>query len=338
MEDFANSIKKSGRKLVVYGYGVIGSMVAPHVLGLLQLENYLLFFCDRDETKHGELVRVGQREVAVVSSKAMAEVKEPFDILITGSHYDEILNDLSKKNYLENAKVYILPQMLAQRSKNLCKQRLTASESSFIPKKIHYCWFGSKEIPDELKKYMDSWKRYCPDYEIVRWSEENVDLDKYPYTSQAYKHRKWGYIPDVVRLEVLYNYGGIYLDTDVELLKPLDYLLGMKGFCATEKWGIVNVGGGCGVVPKHPMIGEMLDYRKDVLFEREDGTLNLESSGSYETKPLLEHGFVPDNTIQVINNLTILTSDFFHPFDYMTRETNITENTYAIHHFYGSWR
>ena len=336
--EFANNIKNNKKKLIVYGYGVIGSMVAPYFISENQLEDSLLFFCDKDDYKHGEKVYVGDREVSVVSPKAMADVEDEFVLLITGSHYASILDELSSIDYLEHMDVYILPQMLAEKSRTLGKQDLLVGVDSLIPKKIHDCWFGSEKIPDKLKRYMESWEKFCPDYEIIRWSEDNVDLDKYLYTAQAYRHGKWGYIPDIVRLDVLYKYGGVYLDTDVELLKPIDALLGLEGFCATEKWGIANIGGGCGVIPHHPMIKEILDYRKNVVFERGDGTLNLSSSGSYETKPLIDFGFIPNNTLQNINNLTVLTSDFFHPFDYMTKELNITENTYAIHHFYGSWR
>lgn len=336
--EFSNDIRNSNKKLVVYGFGVIGSMVAPYFISELGLEDSLLFFCDKDEHKQGEMICIGEKKVKVTSPNEIKDINEPFSILITGSQYTELLEELSQIGYLETTDVFILPQMLARKCCSFDKQEIQISKDYRIPRKIHYCWFGNKDIPDELKRYMESWYEFCPDYEIIRWSEANVDFDKYPYTAQAYKHCRWGFIPDVVRLDVLYNYGGIYLDTDVELIKPLDNLLELKGFCATEKWGIVNIGGGCGVIKHHPMIGEMLDYRKGVMFEREDGTLNLGSSGSYETKPLLDHGFIPNNTLQVINGLTVLTSDFFHPFDYMTRETCITDNTYAIHHFYGSWR
>ncbi len=184
---------------------------------------------------------------------------------------------------------------------------------------------------------MESWRRFCPEYEIKEWNEDNYDVTRYLYSSQAYRHRKWAFVSDIARLDILYEYGGIYMDTDVELIKNLDDLLFQPAFCGVEKWRLLNTGGGCGDVPHHPAIKKMLDYRKGFPFEYPDGSLIMESSGSYESCPLIEDGFVPDNTIQVVDGMTIYSSDFFHPYDYMSGETSITENTYGIHHFQESW-
>ena len=103
-----------------------------------------------------------------------------------------------------------------------------------IPKIIHYCWFGGNELPEESKRYIESWKRYCPDYQIIKWSEENFDVNSVPYTKEAYEEKKWAFITDYVRLKVLYESGGIYMDTDVEVIKPLDDLLTEPGFSGFE--------------------------------------------------------------------------------------------------------
>ena len=103
-----------------------------------------------------------------------------------------------------------------------------------IPKKIHYCWFGGNPLSEETKKYIETWKKYCPDYEIIEWNEKNFDVTKIPYVREAYESKKWAFITDYVRLYVMYTYGGIYMDTDVEVLKPLDSLLDLKGFSGFE--------------------------------------------------------------------------------------------------------
>ena len=141
----------------------------------------------------------------------------------------------------------------------------------------------------------------------------------------------------MARLEILYEHGGIYLDTDVELIRPLDGLLYCRGYVGVEKWGVINIGGGCGVMPHHPMIGRLLEERLKIPFVRSDGSLNLESSRAYETLPFIERGYVPDNSVQIIEDMTVYSWDFFHPYDYMTRETVITKNTYSIHRFSESW-
>ena len=116
-----------------------------------------------------------------------------------------------------------------------------------IPKKIHYMWLGGKEIPRNLQLCIDSWKKYCPDYEIVQWNESNYDIGKNKYMKMAYENKKYGFVPDYARLDILYNYGGIYMDTDVEVVRSLDDLLYQSAFCGVEKWQTINFGGcsGC---------------------------------------------------------------------------------------------
>ena len=109
-----------------------------------------------------------------------------------------------------------------------------------IPKIIHYCWFGGNELPENMRRCMESWKKYCPDYEIRRWDESNYDFNRISYSSEAYQVQKWGFVTDAIRLDVVYRYGGIYLDTDVELLKPLDDLLEHSAFFGFEGGRQVN--------------------------------------------------------------------------------------------------
>lgn len=138
-------------------------------------------------------------------------------------------------------------------------------------------------------------------------------------------------------MDILYNHGGLYIDTDVELIKNLDDLLVFDAFAGVEKWGNINVGGCSGAIPYHPMIKKMLDFRVNERFVMEDGSMNLTTCGYYETMPLIHNGFKPNNKVQTINGMTVFSSDYFHPYDYMSGETVITENTYSIHHFNGGW-
>lgn len=334
-EEFTEYIENYNRKIVVFGAGVICKSVLPHFIMQSGMGDVIGCVVDGDVKKQGDDISLGDREFVVCPPEAIKKAKNAV-VLITASRYKGIVDCLEGMGV--DAEVFLFPLMLERRSRNLPEGRIESeSKTPAIPKKIHYCWFGEKEIPDELKRYMESWGKYCPDYEIIGWGEDNYDLNRFKYTRQAYDAGKLGFVPDLVRLDVLEQYGGIYLDTDVELIRSLDGLLGLQGFISTEKWGLVNAGGGCGAVPHHPMIKEMLEYRKNVEFVRDDGSLNLESSGTYETLPLIKHGFRPDNSLQEIEKLTVLTSDYFHPYDYMTHETRSTNNTIGIHHFFGSW-
>ena len=201
-----------------------------------------------------------------------------------------------------------------------------------IPQQIHYFWLSRREKPDEVKRCIDSWHRFCPDYEITEWNEDNFDCFSNAYMREAYEAGTYGFVTDLARLEILYQYGGVYMDTDVELLRAPDSLLHQSGFVGVEKSG-----GFCGAVPGNVIIRRIIEFRKGEHFHRQNGTYNTMTCGYYETIPLMQMGFRPDNTMQTVGDLTVYPSDFFHPFDYMSGETCITDNTYSIHHFSSSW-
>lgn len=338
LEQFAENVRQKKQKIVLYGFGAIGKVAVPAFLSANHLERQILFYADADEKKQGQSITVGNRLVEVVAPDIMQEIQEAFFVVITGSRYKGMLDFLNNQRYLDNVECCIFPRMLVEASRHGTVE-FTGKRSSqpLIPRVIHYCWFGHGDKPDRVKACMDSWRKYCPKYDIMEWNEENYDVHKYLYSSQAYKHGKWAFVADMARLDILYENGGIYLDTDVELIRNLDDLLYQPAFCAVDKWRQINTGGGCGAVLHHPAIRKMLEYRKKFPFEYPDGSLNMETNGVYESISLMKGGFVPDNTIQVADNMTIYPSEFFHPFDYMSKETVITENTYAIHHFQESW-
>ena len=126
-----------------------------------------------------------------------------------------------------------------------------------IPKVIHYCWFGDKELPKLAKKCIKSWNKYCPDYKIVCWTEDNFDVTCNRYVHEAYKAKKWAFVSDYVRLKVVYDNGGIYLDTDVELIKPIDDLIENSGFMGFDEKGIIATGLGFGAEAGNKIIYEL---------------------------------------------------------------------------------
>ncbi len=327
--------------IVIYGAGMIGQIIMPYIIQDLGVVDNLLFYVDGDIAKQRTTIKVGSKKVTVKSTEVLTKLTKDTVILITNSNYSSVLVMLNKMEELEQNVGIIIPIILAEKVKNnyvsKAVKEVTNLTGITIPKKIHYCWFSGKPMPDYLEKCIDSWKRVCPDYEIIRWDESNYDVNKNVYMKQAYDAGKWGFIPDIARLEILYKYGGIYLDTDVEVIKNLDDLLTCEAFAGVEKWGNINMGGCSGATPHHPIIKKMLDFRIHEHFIRSDGTMNLTTCGYYETMPLIEMGYIPNNITQNINGMTIFSSDFFHPYDYMSGETIITNNTYSIHHFNGGW-
>ena len=205
-----------------------------------------------------------------------------------------------------------------------------------IPKKIHYCWFGGNPLPEMAKRCIASWKKYCPDYEIIEWNESNFDLNFNPYVKEAYEAKKWAFITDVVRLYVLYTYGGIYMDTDVEVLKPLDEFLALEGFSGFEAYDRIPTGI-MAAAKGAPMFGELLADYDGVHFLKDDGSFDLTTNVTRITNACLRHGLVLNNTLQTVNGFTLYPNDYFCPKDLSTLKINLTENSHTIHHFDGSW-
>lgn len=205
-----------------------------------------------------------------------------------------------------------------------------------IPKIIHYCWFGGNPLPEEYRKYLASWKKFCPDYEIKEWNEENFDLNSVPYVKEAYQSKKWAFITDYVRLYVLDTFGGIYMDTDVEVLRNLDVFLGEEGFSGFERKNAVPTGI-MAAEKGQKFIHELLAQYDNLHFIKKNGDLDETTNVTRITETALKYGLNLNNTTQTIEGFTFYPTDYFCPKNSRTLEINITENSYTIHHFAGSW-
>ena len=205
-----------------------------------------------------------------------------------------------------------------------------------IPKIIHYCWFGGKPLPEDAKQYIQSWRKYCPDYEIIEWNETNFDLNSVPYVKEAYEEKKWAFITDYVRLFALETMGGVYMDTDVEVLKNLDIFLNTEGFSGFEREKAVPTGI-LAAEKGNPFIQELLHEYDGLHFRRPDGTLDLTTNVTRITNCAVKHGLLLNNCEQNFWHFRIYPKDYFCPKDYITGQILLTENTYTIHHFSGSW-
>ena len=207
-----------------------------------------------------------------------------------------------------------------------------------IPKTIHYCWFGGKPKPESVMKCIESWKKNCPDFEIKEWNETNYDVHKHPYMEKAYSEQKWAFVPDYARLDIMYEHGGIYLDTDVEVLKDLSPLCELKAFKGFESQEVVNDGQGFGCMPGMPIFKEMIAcYEGDEPYEIVDGEKQNIESPRLCTKVLLRHGLKQDGSRQQVADIDIFPVEYFCPKSWSTGKITVTENTYSIHHFDASW-
>ena len=206
-----------------------------------------------------------------------------------------------------------------------------------IPKIIHYCWFGGKEKPKSVMKMINSWKKYCPDYKIKEWNESNFDININRYCKEAYECGKWAFVSDVARLFAIYTEGGIYLDTDVELIKPLDEFLNQKAFAGFEgtEWVGTNI---IGAEIGNEMIEEFFSLYNDRTFINYDGTLNTTTNVERLTA-LLEENYrlIKNGNTQDLDSIRIFSTDYFCPYDYINGELKCTSNTHSIHWYSQSW-
>ena len=206
-----------------------------------------------------------------------------------------------------------------------------------IPKIIHYCWFGGNPLPPLAIKCLASWKKYLTEYEIKEWNEDNFDLEQYQFAKEALEHKKFAFISDVCRLHVLKEYGGIYMDTDVEVLRSLDVFLKKTAFSGFENDDFVPTG----IMASEKgslWATEMLAYYDNRSFIKENGELDTTSNTFIITQLMKEKGFKMNNTFQEIENyVTFYPNDYFCPKSYKTGEIELTENSYCIHHFAKSW-
>ena len=201
-----------------------------------------------------------------------------------------------------------------------------------IPKIIHYCWFGRNPKPKLAEKCIKSWKKYCPDYKIIEWNEDNFDIDTSPlYVRQDYEAKKWAFVTDYVRLWAMTEFGGIYMDTDVQVIKPLDRYLEHQAFSGFED--DTHVPTGIMACEKgFPLFKQFLEFYNGAAF-----TINTQTNVTTITSICLEKGLLQNNTKQTVEGFTIYPKDVFCPISYNTGKLEKTRNTATIHWFAASW-
>lgn len=214
-----------------------------------------------------------------------------------------------------------------------------------IPKTIHYCWFGRNPLPESAQHCIDSWRKYLPGYEIVEWNEDNFDVNSIPYTTEAYAAGKYAFVSDYARFWILYEYGGLYFDTDVEIIKPMADIIEAGPFLGAE----INGDNARGTTPKVApglcigaekgmhLFKDVLDKYASLNFYGADGTFNKYTMIPMVTDLLIADGMQTHNRIQRVADFTIYPSEYFNPLDAPTGRLTLTPNTRSIHWFMASW-
>lgn len=218
-----------------------------------------------------------------------------------------------------------------------------------IPKIIHYCWFGRGPLPELAQKCIASWKKYLPDYEIKEWNEDNFDVNIIPYTAEAYQAKKYAFVSDYARFWILYKYGGIYFDTDVEVIRPIDDIVERGNFMGFEtdpklqlkedaSEASVNPGLGMGVAPGLGLIKKMLDFYEGKHFKFIPDGIGQLTIVHIATEVLNQAGLKQQPGIQLVNDVWIYPTEYFCPINLKTGRIHIEANTRTIHHYAGTWQ
>lgn len=213
-----------------------------------------------------------------------------------------------------------------------------------IPKIIHYCWFGKGTKPRYVKKCIESWRKWLPDYEVKEWNEDNFDVNMTSYTQEAYAAKKYAFVSDVARFWILYHEGGLYFDTDVEIIRPFDDIveagafMGIEGPAVDGALPAINPGLALGAEKGNLVSKAILDHYQPLHFITDDGKMAEGTVVTHTTEVLAaQFNLQPVNTIQQLSGMSIYPVDYFNPFNDLTGILHKTENTHSIHWFAKSW-
>ncbi|BCJ92956.1 hypothetical protein acsn021_05250 [Anaerocolumna cellulosilytica] len=336
MLDFVNVVKN--KKLYCFGAGSVPNEICSKYPEL-KLESYIYRFIDNSSILQGTKKKVGTSDILVISvEEFLKEVDESTVVLFTLYAFLEAFEQLDTVSVLDTISCYIYRMIVAAdydfqlAQQKIPENGLLYTGSPQIPKKIHYCWFGYNELPDLAKRCIESWKKFCPNYEIIRWDETNYDVSKNKYMHKAYKDRKWAFVSDYARLDIVNDYGGIYLDTDVELVKSLDSLLYEKGFCGFESNQQVAFGLGFGAHSNNKVVADLLK-----LYDTLEWDGGKTPCPVFQTSILKKHGLIEQNSFQRLKDMTILPAECLCPKSIMSSKISVTPRTFAIHHYAASW-
>ena len=326
LDRFLDQIKS--KKIICFGAGASGQVLVSHMES--KILDHILYFVDNDQKKWGEKINISGEEYMVKSPESLKKIDvDNIIILITSRFWDQIHMQLEEVLQLKKAICYVYILMKSKGSGNKYK---IPDGPSLIPKKIHYCWFGNNSMSENEHRCIESWKKFCPEYDIIRWDEHNYDCKKTRYLKEVYEYGHYSAVSSYARFEILSEIGGIYLDTDVEIVKNIDELLRLPAYMGFEITGTINTGHGFGGAKGNPICKEIVEYYDSISHYNEKGEFHYTSCPVITSRILEKHGLISDGTLQKINNITIFPNDYFDPVMQIP-----VKNTYSVHRYSSLW-
>lgn len=326
LKGFLDGVKE--KKIICFGAGASGQILISN-LDSEHLDQ-ILYVVDNDEKKWGMEIEIKGRKYSIKSPEKLknCDVKSTV-ILITSRFWDQIHAQLEEVSQIKNMECFIYLLMKANESG---EKYIIPEGPPLIPKKIHYCWFGNNTMSENEIQCIESWKKFCPDYEIIRWDEQNYDCRKNRYLKEVYEYGHYSAVSSYARFEILSEIGGIYLDTDVEIVKNIDELLRLPAYMGFEVTGTVNTGHGFGTGKGNLIYKEIVDFYDTFSHYNEKGEFHYTNCPTITSNILKRHGLKMDGTLQQINGITIFPNDYFDPV--MQIPVN---NTYSVHRYSSLW-
>ncbi|GHV12680.1 hypothetical protein AGMMS49938_05740 [Fibrobacterales bacterium] len=342
--EFVDAIKSNDKQIICYGTGSV-ALSSEDIFRKSGIDKNLCCFIDRNPKKHGTTLAFSGRDVIIRGIDELCAMDLSNKVLLlTLEVFGAVIESLNQYPELDNLECYIFPAL----NRSYIKQAIANDEfcrsgykirggEERIPRTIHYCWFGGTEIPPFMKECIASWSEHNPNYEIVKWNENNYDVYQNNYIKQAYQAGNYAFVSDFARLDVLYKHGGIYFDTDVKVLKNLDDVLYNNSFIAYSKWSVLN-SAVSGSMAGNEIIQKMRDYpRSTIDFVNTDGSYNLDNNSVYESATLAKFGFHKNFIHQSIMGMTVYPPCFFSTAVMSGLNYDIDERTYAVHYAVGTW-
>lgn len=331
-QDSLEYIFKAYPRIVLFGGGSITNMMFEAYKDL-SLEEKIDYIIDNDRNKNGKAMNINGKEISLISIERFSGLNyRDYALIIMPVFLLDIAKQLDQMDIFEGVPTYIYAFLLNEKSNDVISFR--NSSKMKIPKVIHYCWFGENALPDKYKKNIASWKKYCPDYEIIEWNESNYDIRKNKFMYQAYEKRQWEYVSDYARKDIIYQYGGVYFDTDVEVRKPIDNLLYNNFFIGCDDVANIASGAGFGAVKGNLLAKAFRDDYDKYTFLDKNGRVVGKVCGIYETAFFVQYGYKPNNQVQIIaDECVVLPREVLCPISWIGMPDVYTENTLTVHKY-----
>lgn len=341
--DYLNFVKRiQDKKIVLFGASTGWDY---HLSVLPALANdvldRVLFVVDNNSLKINQTCEIAGHVFDIKNPEVLCECEDVAILITVRFRYHEaICEQLLSYNLSDQIECFSLQLLYGAKdgADNSCVEKYLAEcTKPQIPNKIHSFWFSGEEKPDNYKRCIESWHKFCPDFEICEWNTENYDVEQNLYMKQAYEKRKWAFVSDFARLDVVYRYGGIYLDMDVELLAPIDKLLNTSGFFCKQSDGTLDLGSGFGAPKGFPLIKELLDEYRDLTFIKENGEMDLLPQPARLGHVFRKHGLKHGHDSQIMENVLALSNDFITCITGDPNEWRFKGTELGIHWHNGGW-